>query len=256
MVPDKDIPNNPVIPDPWHGLRAFTQARIALGRTGVSVPLSESLRFKLAHAHARDAVFTVLETGKLQEQLIRLNQSVFLLHSRAQDKETYLQRPDLGRKLNEASVQLLTGASGMVYDLVIVAADGLSAEAINRHFVPLLEILLPQLKAAGISTSPINLVSQGRVAIADEIGYLLKGSMSLILIGERPGLTSPDSMGAYLTYRPKQGLTDESRNCISNIRTAGLGYEAAAAKILYLIRESLRLQLSGVQLKDNTGLLS
>ena len=244
-------------PDPWVSLKAFTPARIALGRTGTAIPLQEVLQFRLAHAHARDAVHSLLNTEALIAQLQSFKLPVNLLHSEAADRYEYLQRPDKGRKLNAASAGLLSSIAGdgAKDTVAIVLADGLSATAVNSHAVPLLKILLPMLQQAGIAVAPLSIVRQGRVAIGDEIGSLLKATLVVVLIGERPGLSSPDSLGVYLTYRPQPGLTDEARNCISNIRPEGLNYQVAAGKLFYLIRESLRKQLSGVGLKDNEGLL-
>jgi len=242
--------------DPWSHLRTYTTARIALGSTGAAIPMEEVLRFRLAHAHARDAVFSHADVNALQTQLSNFQLPVLLLHSQAADRYEYLQRPDKGRRLNEDAVSLLSAELGHTgKDIAIVIADGLSATAINKHAWPLLAQLIPLLKDGGLSIAPICIVQQGRVAVGDEVGALLQAKAVLVLIGERPGLSSPDSMGLYLTYQPKVGLTDESRNCISNIRAAGLSYTAAAAKAFYLLRESLRLQLSGVQLKDNEHLL-
>lgn len=239
--------------DPWASLKAFTTARIALGRTGTAIPLREVLAFKMAHAHARDAVYSKLDTSALQEQLQSFHLPVPLLHSRAADRYEYLQRPDKGRRLDADSAASLAPLNA---DVVFVLADGLSATAVNVHACPLLQHVLPMLKATGISVGPLCLVQQGRVAIGDEIGALLKAKVTIVLIGERPGLSAADSMGAYITYGPQVGNTDEVRNCISNIREEGLQYPAAAGKIFYLLQEALRLKLSGVELKDNYGLLS
>lgn len=241
-------------PDSWSSLKAFTNARIALGKTGTAVPLNESLQFKLAHAGARDAVYSVLDADALQNGLRLLQISSCQLHTRAGDRMIYLQRPDLGRVLDESSVQVLASDAGD-YDVVIIIADGLSATAVNMHAIPLLQLLVPLFKKENISLAPVVLLQQGRVGSGDEIGSLLRAKLSLMLIGERPGLTSPDSMGAYLTYAPQKGFTDEKRNCISNIRPEGLQYTAACDKIFYLVKESLRLKLSGIGLKDNTMLL-
>jgi ethanolamine ammonia-lyase small subunit len=241
--------------DNWQSLKAFTAARIALGRTGSSIPLKETLQFKLAHAHARDAVYSTLNETELINSLEQFNLPIHVLHSKAKDRHEYLQRPDLGRLLTDLSIgHLKDSANG--FDIALILADGLSATAINHHAVPLLQLLMPLLLQSNFSLSPINIVHQARVAIGDEIGSILKAKISLVLIGERPGLSSPDSMGAYLTYQPSIGLTDESRNCISNIRTDGLNYHAAALKVFYLIKESLRLKFSGVSLKDEQGLLN
>lgn len=237
--------------DPWASLKAFTTARIALGRTGTAIPLKEVLNFRLAHAHARDAVYSSLSVNALHEQLQSFHLPILLLHSKAVDRQEYLQRPDKGRQLDAESALTVKNAGHQGRDLAIILADGLSATAINMHTKPLLEILIPLLKQAGISLAPISIIQQGRVASGDETGALLNVRITLMLIGERPGLSAADSMGAYITYGPTPGTTDEARNCISNIRTAGLQYQPAAEKILYLIKEALRLQLTGVGLKDN-----
>jgi ethanolamine ammonia-lyase small subunit len=242
--------------DPWARLREFTAARIALGRTGVSEPLHQSLQFKLAHAHARDAVFSQLNSTELANPITHaINLPVLQLQSQVSNRPEYLQRPDLGRKLYESSMRQLQNLPFTAPDIVIILTDGLSATAIKQHALPVLQKLVPALQKAGFTMAPVTLVEYGRVAISDEIGYLLGAKLALILIGERPGLSSPDSMGAYFTFHPQPGLTDESRNCLSNIRPAGLGYQAAANKLFYLLQEALRLKLSGVQLKDNSNLL-
>jgi ethanolamine ammonia-lyase small subunit len=239
--------------DIWHPLKAFTNARIALGRTGTAIPLREVLAFKLAFAYAKDAVYSVLNVEALIAQLNVFKLPIYTLQSSAISREMYLQRPDFGRLLNTKSIHLLKeNKSAIKYDVAIIIADGLSATAINNHAFPVINLLINELNRLNYSIAPITIVEQGRVAIGDETGYYLNAQMSVVLIGERPGLTSPDSMGAYLTYHPKQGLTDERRNCVSNIRPEGLMYELAAQKILYLIQESLRLKLSGVDLKDNS----
>jgi ethanolamine ammonia-lyase small subunit len=239
--------------DPLAQLREFTAARIGIGRTGASIPLKQSLAFKLAHAHARDAVYSELDLEKLSEELKQFELPVLQLHSQATYREQYLQRPDLGRQLNEESVGILGGYNN--YDIAIIIADGLSANAVNSNAVSLLKILIPQLQTAELKFAPICLVKQGRVAIADDIGMYVKARLSLILIGERPGLSSADSVGAYITFNPRTGLTDESRNCISNIRPYGLSFRSASKKIFYLVQEAFRRKLSGVELKDNAGLL-
>jgi ethanolamine ammonia-lyase small subunit len=238
-------------PDAWSSLRSFTAARIALGRTGISVPLKESLQFKMAHAHARDAVFSVLDEDAITKALEEINQRYFVLHSKAKDRNEYLHRPDLGRSLDNLSLETLHTYNSKNFDVAIIIADGLSAAGINTNVIPFFKVLTEKLVTAGISFAPVCIVKEARVAIADETAELLKAKLSLILIGERPGLSSPESMGAYLTYNPRVGLTDESRNCISNIRPQGLNCDTAADKIFYLIKESLRLKLSGVKLKDN-----
>lgn len=242
--------------DLWASLREFTAARIAIGRTGNSITMSELLDFKLAHAHARDAVYSELDLEGITNNIKQFKLPVFYLHSKASNRPKYLKRPDYGRTLNDESIEELTTYSGLETDVAIIITDGLSAMAVNQFAFKLLQYLIPKLIGAGLKLAPISLVQQGRVAIADEIGYAFNTNLSLILIGERPGLSSPDSMGAYLTYKPKHGLTDESRNCISNIRPDGLHPTAAADKIFYLISEALKRKLTGVELKDNHGLLN
>ncbi|QNA43058.1 ethanolamine ammonia-lyase subunit EutC [Lacibacter sediminis] len=234
--------------DAWHPLKQFTAARIALGRTGNAIPLKELLKFRLAHAHARDAVYARLHSQELVQQLQQFNLPVYSLHSKAKDRNEYLLHPDLGRQLNDASVQLLQNRSAS-FDIVLILADGLSATAVNHHAVPLLQLLIPLLQESNFSIA-ITTAQQARVAVGDTTGSLMHAKLSLVLIGERPGLSAADSMGAYLTYNPTVGLTDESRNCISNIRPEGMDYAKAAAKIHYLITASFRLQYSGVLLKD------
>ena len=244
----------PVDPqNPWLELRRLTPARIALGRTGTSLPTSAQLDFQFAHAQARDAVHLPFDHAGLSAQLNERGRETLLLHSAATDRNSYLQRPDLGRKLSDASAQSLRDyaeAHPGGVDLAIVVADGLSALAVHRHTLPFLTRLEEQMSADGWSLAPVVLVEQGRVAIGDEIGQLLGAKMVVMLIGERPGLSSPDSLGLYFTYNPKVGLTDAYRNCISNVRLEGLSYGMAAHRLLYLMREACRRQLSGVNLKD------
>src|SRR5471032_1119426 len=252
MSVDMDKP--PVDPqNPWLELRRLTPARIALGRTGTSMPTSAQLDFQYAHAQARDAVHLPFDHAGLGAQLAERGRKSLLLHSAATDRNSYLQRPDLGRKLSDASAQTLRDRAqahlGGV-DLAIVVADRLSALAVHRHTLPFLTRMEEQIATEGWSVSPVVLVEQGRVAVADEIGELLGAKMVVILIGERPGLSSPDSLGLYFTYNPKVGLTDAYRNCISNVRLEGLSYGMAAHRLLYLMREACRRQLSGVNLKD------
>ncbi|CAN7700046.1 MULTISPECIES: ethanolamine ammonia-lyase subunit EutC [Pseudomonas] len=241
-------PQNPLLE-----LRRLTPARIALGRTGTSMPTRAQLDFQYAHAQARDAVHLPFDHSALSSQLTERGRESLLLHSAATDRNSYLQRPDLGRKLSDESAQTLRDYSrahpGGV-DLAVVVADGLSALAVHRHTLPFLARMEEQTAIEGWSLSPVILVEQGRVAVADEIGELLGAKMVVILIGERPGLSSPDSLGLYFTYNPKVGLTDAYRNCISNVRLEGLSYGMAAHRLLYLMREACRRQLSGVNLKD------
>ncbi len=239
--------------NPWLELRRLTPARIALGRTGTSLPTSAQLDFQFAHAQARDAVHLPFDHAGLSAQLTERGRESLLLHSAAADRNSYLQRPDLGRKLSDESAQTLrdyAAAHPGGVDLAVVVADGLSALAVHRHTLPFLNRLDEQISADGWSMAPVVLVEQGRVAVGDEIGQLLGAKMLVMLIGERPGLSSPDSLGLYFTYNPKVGLTDAYRNCISNVRLEGLSYGMAAHRLLYLMREACRRQLSGVNLKD------
>lgn len=237
------------IEDTWSELRRFTGARIALGRAGSSLPTREVLGFRLAHAAARDAVVLDLDVETIGLGMEGLERGLVKLKSRCRDKAEYLQRPDLGRRLSESSREKLEEiASPSGCDLAIVVADGLSSVAVERQALPFLSMFLPL--AAGLKLGPLCLASFARVALSDEIGSLLGAQAVVILLGERPGLSSPDSLGAYLAFAPKVGTTDERRNCISNIRPAGLPIPRAAAKLDYLLRESLRRRISGVDLKD------
>lgn len=234
-------------------LREFTTARIAIGRAGNAIPLKQSMAFKLAHAHARDAVYSSLNIELLLDKLKIFGLPLLHLHSQAANRQKYLKRPDLGRRLDDnCKVQLKDYHDA---DIAIIIADGLSAEAVNENATGLLKILIPKLIAADLSIRCICLTEQARVAIGDDIADSLNAGFSIVLIGERPGLSAADSMGAYLTYKPKPGFTDESRNCVSNIRKHGMSYKQAADKIFYLVSESFRRKLSGVALKDNESLL-
>lgn len=244
------------VPDSWRVLRQLTDARIALGRAGGSLPSKPQLEFQRAHAQARDAVQHRLNVESVKKAIERLHLPVFCVDSAAADRRTYLQRPDLGRRLNANSKTFLAqqyGRNQQSPDLAIVVADGLSALAIETNAARFLAALLPRLHDQGISLAPIVLVQQGRVAIADEIGELLGARMVAILIGERPGLSSPDSMGIYLSWQPKVGLQDSARNCLSNIRPQGMSDAVAVEKFIYLLTEGLRRKLTGVALKDETA---
>jgi ethanolamine ammonia-lyase small subunit len=256
LQPRPEANDELVIENPWAALRRFTAARIALGRTGVSQPTAPQLAFQLAHARARDAVHQALDVVPLLDGLQELTgQSALALHSAAASRDIYLQRPDLGRRLDDASrvaLQQRPAAAGG-YDLAFVIADGLSALAIEQNVLPFLRCLTARLALEQWTLAPPAVVLQGRVAVGDEVGELLGARAVLVLVGERPGLSSPDSMGLYLTWAPRVGLTDASRNCISNVRPAGLTWEAAAFKLHYLLSEARRRQLSGVALKDETS---
>ncbi len=236
----------------WVQLRQLTAARVALGRSGVSLPTNEWLSFKADHAMARDAIYTPMDTALLLQGLNEAGMDFICLHSRAADRKEYLLRPDKGRQLSEVSateLQSCSTTSGV--DLCITVADGLSPMAVNKQVLPLLQAFYPLLQKEKYSIAPVCIVNQGRVAVSDETGFILNAKVSLILIGERPGLSSPDSLGAYLTYGPQPGNTDEKRNCISNIREDGLRPAAAADQLMYLLQESMRIRGSGVVLKDN-----
>lgn len=237
--------------DPWGALAGLTAARIALGRVGASLPTEAVLRFDVAHALARDAVHTPLDLAALAARWQAMSgDAAVLVHSRAGDRHTYLQRPDLGRQLDEVSAERLDGLATAESDLAIVVADGLSATGVAAHSLDLLNELLPRLH--GLRRAPLVLAGQGRVALGDEIGARLKARLVLVLLGERPGLSSPDSLGAYLTFAPRAGRLDAERNCVSNIRPAGLPLPLAAARLAWLIDAALSRQLTGVGLKDES----
>ena len=233
--------------DPWQPLRRHTAARIGLGRTGASMPTAELLRFGLAHAQARDAVHSALDGAALSAALEAQGYATLRVHSMAPDRERYLLRPDLGRRLDDAGRQLLEQAPRA--DIALVIADGLSAQAAMRHALPVALLLRDAL---GGWPAPVVIAGQGRVALGDEIGATLGARLAIVMLGERPGLTTPDSLGIYLTWEPRVGRMDSERNCISNVRPDGLSYAAAAHKLHFLVAQSLRRQLSGVALKDES----
>lgn len=240
-----------VTPQWASALRALTPARVGLGRTGVSQQTRDTLDFQRAHAQARDAVLARMETAALAAELGKFcGYTVLQLHSMALDRAVYLKRPDLGRKLDAASRAALAELQPGAWSLAIVVADGLSALAVERHALPLLRTLLPRLE--GWHLAPVCVVEQGRVAIGDEIGATLGVELCVVLIGERPGLSSPDSLGAYITWQPRAGRTDSERNCISNIRTEGLSYAEASVQLAFYLNEARRRQLTGVALKQES----
>ncbi len=239
--------------DPWHSLKQFTPARIALGRAGMSLPTQVCLDFQLAHALARDAVNIPLDFTGLEQRLHKCGFQTLTLQSQAENQRIYLQRPDLGRLLNASSTACLHNRPAMTTDAVVVVADGLSSKAIENHAEAFLRLLLPELQQKGYRLPPVCLVKHGRVAIGDAIAEHYAARLCIIMIGERPGLSSPDSMGIYFTYQAKSGIsTDADRNCISNIHNNGLSYQQALKKLLFLIGDAEKLQLSGVNLKDQT----
>ena len=238
----------PLESTPWERLRVYTDARIALGRAGTSLPTAELLRFGQAHALARDAVLAMADFSGLHTA-----DSVHI-RSLAAHRSEYLRRPDLGRRLHPESAALLRAArTDPPPEVLVVVSDGLSAVAAQQHAQAVLNVLLPGLKALGLSVAPLLLATQARVALADEAAQLLGARLVIHLIGERPGLSSPDSLGAYLTHHPKPGTPDSARNCVSNVRPAGLDAGVAARRLLYLTAEALRRGLSGVELKDDSA---
>lgn len=241
-----------VIHDPWEGLKEFTDARIGLGRCGTSLPLSEVLDFKLAHAKARDAVLQPMQTEKMIEELAGNGIASFALSSSVEDRNEYFTRPDKGRCLSDESKKILANKAQKV-DICLIVGDGLSSRAIHENGIPFIQSFLSVITKSQFSVSPIYFVDNCRVAIADEIAPYFNAQLSVILIGERPGLSSPNSLGIYLTYGPAPGITDESRNCISNIRTGGLSIPEGVQKLSYLIENAFIQKESGVYLKDKMG---
>ncbi len=236
--------------DRWRELRQATPARIGLGRNGDTLPLGPVLDFQLAHAEARDAVHAALDVETLRAALAP--RPTLAVRSAAANRSDYLRRPDLGRRLDEASVAMLEQAAGAPCDCLMVIADGLSATAVMRHAVPLLDRCLPRL--ARHAVAPVVIATQGRVALGDEIGELLGARLCVMLIGERPGLSVADSLGVYLTYAPSVGRRDSERNCLSNIHArGGLTHAQAADKLCWLIDQALTRGLTGVALKDTAG---
>jgi ethanolamine ammonia-lyase small subunit len=245
-------------PDPWATLRGLTPARIGLGQSGGSVPTAAHLAFQLAHARARDAVHNQLDGPALVARLEALGLEALAVQSAAPDRGTYLRRPDLGRRLAaEARERLaeVVAARGDPPELCLVIADGLSASAAERHAAPVLAALAPRLRADAWRWGPVAVVTQGRVAVGDEIGALYGSALVAVLLGERPGLTSPDSLGIYVTWEPAPGRRDADRNCISNVRPGGLPPELAADRLHFLLSEARRRKLTGVALKDASRLL-
>lgn len=243
-MPDTETPR-----DPWHILRRHTAARIALGRVGDGLPTGPLLEFQMAHARARDSVHMAFDAETTAAALEGWPGGVLATRSAAPDRVTYLQRPDLGRQLAEGEAERLNAQAGDD-DLAVILADGLSARAVHAHGPATARAVLERLDDTW-RVAPIVLAAQARVALGDGIGAALGAAMTLVLIGERPGLSSADSLGAYLTWAPRPGRSNADRNCVSNIRPEGLPPEAAAHKLAYLLREARHLRLSGVRLKDD-----
>ena len=239
--------------DSWVALRRFTQARIALGRAGHAVPTRFLLDFQMAHAQARDAVHFSWNMDAFAGQVQNLGEEVLVLDTPVGNRSEYLRRPDLGRVLTGESRSRLRSLEAGQADVALIVTNGLSSTAVELHGIPLLQAVLKEYRSRQIRIAPVCLVANGRVALSDEIGSLLAARVAVIIVGERPGLSSADSLGIYLTYAPQEGNSDAQRNCISNIRPPeGMGYEAAAAKLLYLTGEAIRRGISGVSLKDDS----
>ncbi|MCU4335905.1 ethanolamine ammonia-lyase subunit EutC [Acinetobacter dispersus] len=238
--------------DQWETLKQFTDARIAIGRAGCSIPTRALLDFQLSHAQAKDAVFQLLDVARLTEQLQQLGLNPIHVQSQAENKELYLKRPDLGRLLSTASMQQLQQMQkdSQAYDICIVIGDGLSARAIEENAMPFIQALIQPFAEQQWSLAPIAIATGSRVALGDQIAEIFQARMLVMLIGERPGLSSPDSMGLYYTWEAQSGCLDSQRNCISNIRPAGLSIPIATQRLLALMHNSKRLGLSGVDLKD------
>lgn len=253
-MPDSERPPDDaaLTTDPWAPLRGLTSARIGLGRSGDSVPTGALLAFQRDHALARDAVHAPLDVAALSDEIEGQGHRVIRVHSAADSRATYLKRPDLGRALSAESRRELEALprDQAGYDAAFVIADGLSALAVQRHAAALLAETMSALQSMGWRIAPVVVVTEGRVAIGDEIGALLGAAQVALLIGERPGLSAADSLGVYLTYAPRPGRSDAERNCISNIHGQGLSYAAATQTLVYLMSEARRLGLTGVELKD------
>jgi len=228
-------------------LRRYTDARVGLGRAGNGVPTAAHLDFQEAHARARDAVHSELDLDALTTALTPLRQPLHRVRTQASDRRTYLLRPDLGRRLHDEDRARLTPAPGGV---AFVIADGLCATGVQDHAPAVLARLIPALRATPLPPGPIVVAAQARVALGDDIGEALQAQAVVVLIGERPGLSATDSLGLYITWSPRRGRSDAERNCISNVRPAGLGYDAAAAKTLWLLGAARALGATGVALKD------
>ncbi|MBO9702190.1 MAG: ethanolamine ammonia-lyase subunit EutC [Sporocytophaga sp.] len=232
----------------WNNLKRFTNARIGLRNSGTSISTADQLKFQLSFAEAKDAVHKELDEALICEQFAGQGLPMYFMQSQINNKFQFLYRPDLGRKLSASSVSLLNNLNTQPSDIAFVICDGLSPTAIHHHAFKFLTEFMS--KNIAYTYSSLSVVRYGRVAIGDEIGFLLKAKLVVVLIGERPGLSAPDSMGIYFTYNPKPGLTDESRNCISNIHKNGLSYSQASEKLSVLVCESLKRKISGVYLKD------
>lgn len=244
-----------IVSNNWQDLKKFTDARISLGRAGLSVPTKELLDFQVSHARARDAVHKKFTKEHLISYFQKREIFYLELETNASSRALYLKNPDLGRRLSTDSIKTLQSNSNKSFDLAILIGDGLSARAVEENVSPFLEEFL-KIVPSSWKLSPICLINGARVAVSDAVGELLDSELALLLIGERPGLSSPNSMGIYITYRPKMGKKDSERNCISNVRPEGLSYKEAALKSLYILEKAKVLKLTGVELKDDMKALT
>jgi ethanolamine ammonia-lyase small subunit len=254
---DNGVGKGYVTPDPWEKLKEYTDARISMGRTGVSLPLKDQLKFNLDHAKAKDAVMLPYDSEGLALGLQRSGVNSIQLESRARTKDEYLARPDLGRRLlpeSRARLEEAVKSGPSAYDdcdVLIACCDGLSALAMHTNALKCVVKFMDVLKISGLKAAPVAIVTRGRVAVADEVNDCVKARIVINLVGERPGLSSPDSMGAYITYGAYWGIMEESRNCISNIRPAGLSIDQAVQKLSYIVQKALAMKLTGTALKDD-----
>jgi ethanolamine ammonia-lyase small subunit len=239
-----------ILSDNWKDLKKYTDARIALGRSGSALPTDALLEFQLAHARARDAVYSKIDTEDLKKKLIDLSFNPILLDTKAFTRAEYLKNPDLGRQLSENSIKELQNFGTQKGKILFMIVDGLSAIGIIENAVSFLELILKSWDISEISPI-VPIVQQGRVAIGDAIGSILEPEIGIVLIGERPGLSSPGSVGIYITYNPKIGRKDSQRNCISNLRKDGLPLDIGSQKLLYLVNQAKKLKLTGIHLKDD-----
>lgn len=238
--------------DNWQELRKFTDARIALGHTGASLPTKEMLKFSLSHASARDSVHMPFQAQMISQQLDEIGLTSVNVYSQASNRQIYLTRPDLGRLLSLSSEESLASLPSDDYDLTLIVADGLSSKAVHKNVTPFIQELKKYLPQLNFKLSPVVIAEQARVGLGDAVGGIVKPRFVAILIGERPGLSSPDSLSVYLTYRPAIGRLESERNCISNIRPEGLSYEKAAFKLAWLLEHASLKKCTGIELKDNS----
>lgn len=238
--------------DPWTDLKQYTDARIALGRTGCSILTKDHLEFSLAHAKARDTIYQKFERERVSEQLRNMGLDTLYVTSQAENRNIFLKRPDMGRKLSDESRNKLKELNYNGADVLLVIGDGLSSKAVNKQAVPLIKQFLPYMKELNLTVGPVVLAKGSRVALGDDIAECMHCKLVATLIGERPGLSSPDSLGVYITYKPYAGILESERNCISNIRPEGLSYNKAAFKMAWLIETAFYIQKTGTALKDQS----